>query len=120
MQQLNLDGYTDEIKEFVRRLSTQSDGAALQLEGRTVVFVLPAPSDNGKDEEWTDAKNDRRYVLIDKKINGTLTIEEAVELEHLQQALLRERQRIAPLPLEATRALHEDLLRKAQAAQKKA
>ncbi len=46
-----------------------------------------------------NAKNNRRCELIDKEIDGSLTAEEASELEELQQQMLRERHRVAPLPL---------------------
>ncbi len=49
--------------------------------------------------------NDRRCDLIDREIEGTLTEAERVELEELQDQMLAERRRVAPLPLKALRAL---------------
>jgi len=69
-------------------------------------------------EDWSEDKNSRRYDLIDKKIAETLTAAEAEELEVLQAEMLRYRQRVAPLPLEDARKLHQELLAKAAAAQK--
>jgi len=72
------------------------------------------PARNGDhEEEWTEAKNARRCDLIDKEIAGTLTAVEAVELRGLQQAMLDYRRRVAPLPLEEARRLHQQLLSKA-------
>jgi hypothetical protein len=63
---------------------------------------------------WTEAKNARRSALIDREIDATLTPEEAAELHVLQQQMLRERQRLAPVPLDDLRRLHQELLTKAQ------
>ena len=64
--------------------------------------------------EWTESKNARRCALIDQQVAGTLSQAEQVELEQLQQALRRELQRVAPLPLEDAHALVRELLEKAQ------
>jgi hypothetical protein len=61
-------------------------------------------------EEWTEAKNARRCDLIDKEVTGTLNAAEAEELAGLQREMLRHRHRVAPLPLEAARRLHKELL----------
>lgn len=61
--------------------------------------------------EWTQEKNARRFVLIDKEIDGTLTVDEAVELNSLQHEIDDYLRRVAPLPLSAVRALHEELRR---------
>ena len=65
------------------------------------------------DELWTDAKNQRRCDLIDRKYAGGLNPAETAELTVLQEQMLRYRQRVAPLPLEAARQLHQELLKKA-------
>jgi hypothetical protein len=65
---------------------------------------------------WTDDKNARRAHLIDREIDGVLTAEEATELADLQRQMLAYRQRVAPLPLDAVRGLHQELLDRARAA----
>lgn len=65
-------------------------------------------------QEWTEEQNQRRCELVDKEIDGTLTDEDAVELEHLQSTMLAYRRRLAPLPLKEVRELHQALLEKAQ------
>jgi hypothetical protein len=60
--------------------------------------------------EWDDAKNARRSALIDKEIDGSLTPAERVELEGLQKQAVAHRDRIAPLPIEGARKLHQQLL----------
>jgi len=62
-------------------------------------------------DDWTEEKNARRFALIDKKIAGQLTPAEAAELSTLQREMDFFLQRVAPLPIEAVRALHEQLLR---------
>jgi DNA-directed RNA polymerase subunit F len=42
-----------------------------------------------------------------------LTPAEAVELQSLQQAMLKYRNKVAPLPIAAVRKLHDELLAKA-------
>lgn len=67
--------------------------------------------------EWSEELNARRCALIDRKIQGELTAQESDELDHLQQALRQYINRVAPLPFEAARQLHADLLQKQQAKQ---
>jgi hypothetical protein len=70
-----------------------------------------SPSNGTSQQAWTPEKNARRFALIDKQFDGTLTATEAEELEGLQQEVDEYLDREAPLPLEAVRALHGRLLR---------
>src|SRR5438552_377317 len=63
---------------------------------------------------YSSWQNARRCDLIDKEVEGTITPDEVKELYSLQQAMLRYRRRVAPLPLEDARRLHQELLQKAQ------
>src|SRR6266542_4381269 len=72
-------------------------------------FNQPSWPEN-EDETWTEAKNQRRCDLIDRKYVGGLTPVETRELARLQAQMLRHRQRVAPLPLEGMRRLYEELL----------
>ena len=114
-----LDKQHDAVKQFVLSLPADSNGTVLELEGRAVACVLPPPSENGEDDEpWTNEKNERRCELIDRKYKGNpLSPAEALELARLQEQMIRYRERVAPLPLEAARRLHQDLLEKAARAQ---
>jgi hypothetical protein len=77
-------------------------------------LLEPTKPANGEGAvEWNEEKNARRCELIDKKIAGTLTLDAALELQVLQDEVLRYRQRVAPLPLEEARQLHRVLLEKA-------
>lgn len=60
--------------------------------------------------EWDQTMNARRCALIDKEIDGTLTPAERVELELLQKQAVAYRDRVAPLPIESARKLHQQLL----------
>jgi len=83
---------------------------------------MPLPTaTNGTPENpghWTEAKNARRCELIGRKYAGALTPQEGIELAGLQDEMLRYRQRVAPLPLEEARRLHQELLMKAAADQR--
>ena len=66
------------------------------------------PNDGG----WSDELNERRIELIDKDIQGNITTEERVELAELQRKAVTYRDRVAPLPIEGARRLHQKLLEK--------
>ncbi len=63
--------------------------------------------------DWNEEKNDRRCELIDKKIEGLLDENEKQELEDLQNQMLAFRRKVAPLPLQEVRELHQELMMKA-------
>lgn len=114
-----LESQDEAVKRFVLALPADPNGSVLELQGRAVAWVVSGvdvkqPSDNGP---WTKAKNDRRCDLIDRKYAGGLTPAEALELAQLQEEMLRYRERVAPLPLEDARRLHQQLLEKAARAE---
>jgi hypothetical protein len=114
MNHITLDNQDDAVKRFVLSLPVNPNGSVLELEGRALALVVPVadPVTNGGDP-WTEAKNQRRCDLIDREIDGTLTAAETVELHRLQNEMLRYRRRVAPLPLDDARKLHQELLAKA-------
>jgi hypothetical protein len=118
MKHVSLNGQDESVRQFVLTLAGEPDGSVLELDGRPVARVMPVRGGpNGEPgDEWTDAKNDRRCELVDRRIAGTLTPAEATELADLQQQMLRHRDRVAPLPLDYARKLHQELLKRAQAA----
>lgn len=114
MHHIPLDSQDEAVKQFFLSLPVSAQGSVVELNGHALACVVPASSSSvEKNGVWTEAKNDRRCDLIDKEIEGTLTAAEAVELQGLQQAMLNYRRRVAPLPLEAARQLHQQLLEKA-------
>lgn len=117
MNHVRLETQDRGIRDFVLGLTEDRKGAVLELNGKAVARVVPMPAGKGQDgSEWTDEKNVRRCDLIDRKYDGTLTAEEAVELADLQDQMIRYRQRVAPLPLEHARRLHQELLHQAEMA----
>ena len=52
---------------------------------------------------WTEQKNQRRCHLVDKDIDGTISLVEKAELDQLQADMLAYRRHIAPLPLDDLR-----------------
>src|SRR5438132_3882560 len=107
MHSISLDAQDESVKRFFTTLPVDPQGSVLELTGHAVTCLVPVPSENGElDAEWTDAKNERRCDLLDKEIDGRLTPAEVVELHHLQQAMLRHRRKVAPLPIAAARKLH--------------
>jgi hypothetical protein len=65
-----------------------------------------APSESA----WTEHKNQRRCHLVDKDIDGTISLAEKGELEQLQAEMFAYRRHVAPLPLDDLRTLHQQLL----------
>ena len=119
MNHVNWDTLAEPLRQFIRTLVVAAEGSVIEQNGEPLVRVLPFPKTNGSvtDDAWTSARNQRRCDLIDREIDGQLTPEERVELEELQQQLRRYVNRIAPLPLEPLRKLHQELLEKAAKAQ---
>ena len=119
MKLISLNGQEDSIRRFILALAVEPEGSIFEFDGKAVARIVPiSPKTNGKPparEEWTDAKNARRSELVDRKIDGSITPEEAEELAELQDQLDRYVDRVAPLPLEAARKLHHELLAKAAA-----
>ena len=72
-----------------------------------------------KPTEWTESKNARRCLLVDREINGTLTAAERKELKALQSELSRYRQSVAPLPIQELRGIYDQLLQQVENGQSK-
>ena len=66
---------------------------------------------SGSNGDWTEDRNARRFALIDKQIAGAISTDEAAELQQLQQQIDEYLRRVAPLPVTASRELHEQLRR---------
>ena len=118
MNHINLDSQDDAIKQFVLGLPVDEVGSVLEINGHAVAFVLPPPkSTNGHvpSVQWTEEKNARRCELLDQKYASGLNANETLELAQLQEEMMRFRQRVAPLPLDDARKLHQELLSKAAA-----
>ncbi len=116
MTHVNLDTQPEVIRQFVLALSASGDGAVLESAGRAVACIVPPPRPgeaSTPEQEWTDEKNRRRCELIDRKYDHGLSPTEEAELALLQNAMYRYIDRVAPLPLDEARRLHQELLQKA-------
>jgi hypothetical protein len=117
MTHVNLDTQPEVVRQFVLALSASPDGVVLESAGRPVACVVPAPKptngESPEEGEWTEQKNQRRCELIDRKYDHGLSPSEEAELALLQNAMYRHIDKVAPLPLDAARRLHQDLLQKA-------
>lgn len=114
MTHLNLDTQPEVVRQFVLALTASPDGVVLESAGRVVACIVPPPKPpqgaGEQDEEWTEEKNRRRCELIDQKYDHGLSLPEEAELALLQDAMYRHIDRVAPLPLEAARSLHHDMV----------
>ena len=112
MTHVSLDLQDSVIQKFVLALAADPSGSVLEVNGQSIACFMPTVnSTNGSPEtEWTDAENERRVALIQKKYANGISPVEHAELAILQHAMLRFRQKIAPLPLDDARKLHQELL----------
>ena len=129
MSQLLIPDLDDAILARLRERATRP-GRTVETEAKTILsLAVPANSTsqlavNGQTlqesaepiSEWSDAKNHRRCELIDREIDDNLTADERIELEDLQEQMLRYRHRVAPLPLAQAQRILDELERKAAAA----
>jgi hypothetical protein len=115
MTHLNLDTQPEAVRQFVLALAEAPDGVVLESAGRPVACVVPPPGGaiGNSAGAWTEQKNQRRCELIDRKYESGLGPVEEAELALLQDEMDRHLARVAPLPLGAARALHQQLLDKA-------
>ncbi len=93
------------ILSVVQARHARAEGALQTPGGR-------ATHNRGADPGWSEAKNARRCELIDRKIQNTISTQEAAELGELQEALRAYLDRVAPLPMEGAKKLHAELMRR--------
>src|SRR5436190_1038718 len=108
MNHVNLNTAPSEVRQTI--LSFSGHGTVFELDGRPIACLIPPPTPADDTEEWTSAKNARRFYLIDRQIAGSITEEEAGELATLQAQMGRWLDKVAPLPMEHVRQLHSELL----------
>jgi hypothetical protein len=111
MPHLTLEAQTDDVKRFLLALPAGEE-TVVEWQGQPLL-KLRSVTPGERAEEWSEAKNARRFELIDCELDGSISAADADELERLQAEFRRHRRRIAPLPLAETRELLEELARKA-------
>lgn len=91
MTHIELNAQGEAVKQFFLSLPPDPEGTLVEVNGRAVARLTPLPpGDNGQpggERRWTSEKNLRRGFLIDRKIDGTLTLEESQELDILQHQM---------------------------------
>lgn len=112
---VNIDRQPDAVKKFFATLALTPEGSLLEMNGRPVAHVMPARATSAEPDEteWTPQLNHRRCDLVDKQFAGGLTPAEDAELARLTAGLRRFVGRVAPVPLDEVRNLHQQLLEKA-------
>lgn len=110
---LDWDTLPETVREF---LAAFSGGAVIERDGTPVGRYVPIVPQTADDGEWTPAKNQRRAELIDREFDRSITPEELAELDALTEQMRRFIDRVAPLPLEPLRRMHQQLVEKAIAA----
>lgn len=120
MKRIDLMRHAEPVRQFFLALPADPEGSVVELNGKAVARITPLHAglaDKREDAtDWNNLKNARRCELVDREIAGTLLPDEAAELAMLQQAMLAERRRLAPVPLNDLRRLHQELLAKSQRA----
>ena len=58
---------------------------------------------------WTAEKNRRRFELIDKEVDETISGAEKKELADLQAQMLAHREKVAPLPIKELETFRDGL-----------
>lgn len=110
MNRVNLNTVSDEVRQVI--LSLGANGAIFELDGRPIACLVPPPTQPDDSGEWTTTKNARRFYLIDREIDGTITPEEIFELQTLEEQFEQFMDRVAPLPVGHARQLHHELIEK--------
>lgn len=115
MTHVSIDLQPEAVKQFFKSLALTPTGSIVKMNGRSVARVMPAEADSDAAEigSWTPDLNHRRCDLIDKKFSQGLTPVENMELANLTAGLRSFVDRVAPLPLDDVRRLHQQLLEKA-------
>jgi len=90
-------------------LATYLD-SGMEFESAVELFGQVAVEWPSVDVAWTDALNLRRFALIDKEIEGSLTRAESIELTGLTRIMRNHVDAETNLPMEGARALHRKLM----------
>ncbi len=90
-------------------LATYLD-SGIDLESAVELLGQAAIEWRSVDVTWTDALNQRRFALVDKEIQGSLTSAESLELAGLTRIMRDYVESELNLPMKGVRALHRKLL----------
>lgn len=115
---LPADASVPEMQEAAARaiLQTYLD-SGIELESAMELLGKVALESGSAPIAWNDELNERRFALIDKDIQGTLTPAENVELAGLTRIMRNKIDSEMNLPMKGARALHRKLLQLESAGQ---
>jgi len=85
--------------------------SGMELESALELFGQVAVQRLSGDVAWSDALNQRRFELIDKEIQGSLTPPESIEFAGLTRMMREHVESETNLPMQGARALHRKLLK---------
>jgi hypothetical protein len=92
-------------------LATYLD-SGMELESAVALLGQVATGWRSGNVAWSEALNQRRFELIDKEIQGSLTPAESVELAGLTRSLRDHAESETNLPMAGAQALHQKLLQR--------
>jgi hypothetical protein len=101
---------TNAVGSLTDHLSAEDRGNVGRSAEMKLELDQTASRDGLNDGDWSDELNERRIELIDKDIQANITTGERAELAELQRKAVSYRDRVAPLPIEGARRLHQQLL----------
>jgi hypothetical protein len=110
-RELSPDADTAEMQLATARavLATYCD-SGMEVESAVELLGQAAVESRSVDVVWNDEMNRRRFDLIDKEIQGSLTPAESVELAGLTSIMRHHVDSETNLPMKGARALHRKLL----------
>jgi len=103
----NISDYQDAtVRAMIQTLleSGMNTESLVETIGRVLIEGRPGSV------QWNSKLNQRRFVLIDKEIQESLTPVERIELAGLTKIMREQVESEASLPMEGARALHRKLL----------
>lgn len=102
----------DEIDRRLSQKATETGQDAVQLIQLAVNRFVNEDDAYSGSGTWSPEVEERRRMLIDKDIAGTLTTDEQTELSQLDRLANEHFDRVAPPPIEGAQRIHEQLLQK--------
>lgn len=90
-------------------LATYLD-SGMEFESALELLGQAAVERQSVDVAWSDELNQRRFALIDKEIQGSLTLPESIEFAGLTRIMRDHVESEMNLPMKGARALHRKLL----------
>jgi AcrR family transcriptional regulator len=100
----------ESIDAAARAILATSLDSGTELESVAELLGRAALEHRIADAAWSDALNQRRFALIDREIQGSLTPAESIELAGLTHMMRDHVESESNLPTAGARALHRNLL----------